>query len=136
MRSMYTKQYMEFIGSCVFITSNGLPALSKDQDNEYDWDAICVRTSFVKTEVSHQDKGKHAFPYNATEIAHYLMHLTTKFDEGEPVLPLKLGQSVSVLGKRCNSQRTDVAGIDKPTKMAKTSLEIKWGQQALLDKFI
>lgn len=56
-RTMYNQPSTDMVGACVFITSNGLPALSKDEDHPYDWMAIQVRTAFVETAHSFPDRG-------------------------------------------------------------------------------
>jgi hypothetical protein len=48
----------------VFVTSNGLPALSKDEDHKYDWDAIKVRCALIETHNSYSDRGRDAFPFD------------------------------------------------------------------------
>ena len=41
---MYNQPYISLTGTLVFITSNGMPALSKDEDHQFDWEAIEGRT--------------------------------------------------------------------------------------------
>jgi hypothetical protein len=101
-RTMYNQPSIEFIGAYVFVTSNGLPALSKDEDHSYDWEAIKARVSFVETKTSFEDKGKDAFPFNYVVLGHYLSYLVSTFDECNHVPdsynPLELKPSVPICG--------------------------------------
>lgn len=101
-RTMYSSPVIEFEGCFTFITSNGLPAISKDPDSKHDWDAIKVRTALVETDLSFTDKGKAAFPFNATQLAHYFLHLVDKYADSNPpdiIRKFELEQPV-MLGKR------------------------------------
>lgn len=80
-RSMYNQPVVDFVGSFVFVTSNGLPALSRDEDHKYDWEAIRVRSALIETHKSFTDKGKDAFPFNEIHLAHYLHYLLHKYED-------------------------------------------------------
>lgn len=66
---------MAYQGACVFLTSNGLPALSKPSDDPgdggYDWAAIRTRTTFFRMDVTHSGMAK--FPFDATVLAHAIL---------------------------------------------------------------
>lgn len=129
-RTMYSQPTTDMVGACVFITSNGLPALSKDEEHPYDWMAIQVRTAFVETTHSFPDRGAQAFPISAPELAHYLQHMQSKYEAQEPpssMKPLELMQA-PLIGKR----RAQAPAIDQPAKRAKTHHDLEWGVQAPL----
>ena len=78
-RIMHANPRVIFKSACVFVTSNGLPALAKPAapDNpNYDWAAIRTRTTFVKMTVSHS--GKEKFPFDATVLAHAILETTSQ----------------------------------------------------------
>jgi hypothetical protein len=79
-RSMFATPIIEFEGASVFITSNGLPALSTDEDHVYDWDAIRARTAFIHKRESYPDRGRQAFPFTTAQLAHYLLHMHMKYE--------------------------------------------------------
>jgi len=77
-RVMMQTPRMAYQGACVFLTSNGLPAISKPSDDPadagYDWAAIRTRTTFFKMDVTHSGKAK--FPFDATILAHAILETT------------------------------------------------------------
>jgi hypothetical protein len=78
-RIMHANPRVIFKGACVFVTSNGLPALAKPaapDDPNYDWAAIRTRTTFVKMTVSHS--GKEKFPFDATVLAHAILETASQ----------------------------------------------------------
>ena len=72
-RVMNQTPRVAYQGACVFLTSNGLPALSKPEPgaDDYDWAAIRTRTTFFKMTTSHS--GKAQFPFDATVLAHAIL---------------------------------------------------------------
>lgn len=80
-RTFYKQPFRDFIGACVFITSNGLPNLSRDDERKVEWEAIKARTSFIKMEGSFGDHGPNGFPFNEIHLAHYLNYLMVTYDD-------------------------------------------------------
>jgi hypothetical protein len=78
-RVMHETPHKAYIGSCVFLTSNGLPAISKPSDDPsdsgYDWAAVRTRTTFFRMDVTHPGTAK--FPFDATVLAHAIMETAT-----------------------------------------------------------
>lgn len=81
-RVMHETPRKAYVGACVFLTSNGLPALSKpssdSNDPNYDWAAIRTRTSFFKCTTSHPGKGK--FPFDPVVLAHAILETATQHE--------------------------------------------------------
>lgn len=66
--------YVTFKGACVYITSNKLPAMSKNEDNEnHNWNAIKVRCYMYQAKEPFDDKGR--FPLTAPMLAHLLLDM-------------------------------------------------------------
>ena len=60
-----------FEGACVYITSNKLPDLAKNDDpTNFDWTAVEARTIFYKVTKGKKDRGSGSFPINAPVLAH------------------------------------------------------------------
>ena len=61
--------YTALQDTCVYITSNELPAVATAEDGKnYNWPALRVRTNFFEAKYSCRDNG--VFPLNAPMLAH------------------------------------------------------------------